>query len=184
MSIDLIWITNFLPIKLSEERSRKNCIHWANSLLSFFKVSPASHNHVRCRVCNREQSVYSRLELPERCRTGGRWGRFCRAWRQRSLSCRCRSLVSRRNCHRVTWLVCLWHWVRRRRVVWEVARQHHGLLKAHCRCCRWRGGGCWWAAEVAPSLAVEVAEHRTQDQNHRARWNHEVDRSHMNSFER
>ena len=57
------------------------------------------NDHARCRICDWEQCVNSSLKLPERKRTGSRWGRLCRAGGQGGLSGRCRGLMSRRNCH-------------------------------------------------------------------------------------
>ena len=57
------------------------------------------NDHARCRICDWEQCVNSSLKLPERKRTGSRWGRLCRAGGQGSLSGWCRGLMSRRNFH-------------------------------------------------------------------------------------
>ena len=69
-------------------------------------------------------------------------------------------------------------------VLWEVSRHHHGMLKAICRSWRRGGGGCRWTTEVPPSFAVEVKEDRKEDENHRSRRDHEIDRPNMHSFQR
>ena len=69
-------------------------------------------------------------------------------------------------------------------VLWEVSRHHHGMLKAICRSWRRGGGGCRWTAEAPPSFAVEVEEDRKEDENHRSRRDHEIDRPNMHSFQR
>ena len=69
-------------------------------------------------------------------------------------------------------------------VLWEVSRHDHGMLKAICRSWRRGGGGCRWTTEAPPSFAVEVKEDSKEDENHRSRRDHEIDRPNMHSFQR
>ena len=47
-----------------------------------------------------------------------------------------------------------------------------------------RGRGCRWTTEAPPSFAVKVKEDRKEDENHRSRRDHEIDRPNMHSFQR
>ena len=66
----------------------------------------------------------------------------------------------------------------------SIPEHHHGLLKAICRSWRRGGGGCRWTTEAPPSFAVEVKEDCKEDENHRSRRDHEIDRPNMHSFQR
>ena len=152
-------------------------------MLSIIGVHPAGPDHIRGRVRDRVKPVNTSLKLLEGEGSRGRWGKLSWIGGQESLRGRCRGLERRGHCHRVARLDVLCHWVRRGCVLGEESRHGHGLLEAICRSWRRGDGGWGWTTEAPPSFAVEIEKDCKEDEDHRSRGDHEVDRPNMHSFQ-